>query len=108
VIEVSQAATTTTDAIFGLQEQHRHLVTEEMGGSVYALPLLDFLFEYPIVSMRVVTERLGCTFATASKLLGRFEDSGLLQEITGWERNRLYRYGDYLDLFESHDEMPIQ
>jgi Fic family protein len=108
VIEVSQAATATTDAIFELQEQHRHLVAEDMGSSTYALPLLDFLFQYPIVSMRVITEHLGCTYATASKLLGRFEAFGLLQEITGWERNRLYRYKDYLDLFESHGEVPIE
>ncbi len=101
VIEVSQAATNTTDAILDLRERHRHLVSEEMGSSAYALPLLDFLFEYPYVSARLVEERLGCNNVTAANLIKRFEALDLLHEITGGRRNRLYRYGDYLDLFEA-------
>lgn len=100
VVEVSQAATATTDAILNLRERHRYVVSEEMGSSAYALPLLDFLFEYPYVSARVVERHLSCNNVTAANLIKRFEALGLLHEITGGRRNRLYRYGDYLDLFE--------
>lgn len=108
VVEVSQAATGTTDAILDLRERHRHLVSEEMGGSAYALPLLDFLFEYPYVSVRLVEKRLGCNNVTAANLIRRFETLDLLNEITGGRRNRLYRYGDYLDLFESQGNVSTE
>lgn len=99
VIEVSQDATATTDSILDLREQHRSLVIERMAGSSYALPLLDLLFEFPIIPVRLAEEILGCNYVTASRLIERFEALGLLQEITGWQRNRLYRYSDYLDVF---------
>lgn len=105
VIEVSQAATATADAIRDLHEQHRSLVAEEIGGSTYALPLLDFLYEYPIISIRLVEQQLGCNNVTAAKLLRRFEALGLLHEITGWKRNKLYRYSDYMDLFKSRRDV---
>ena len=107
IIEVSQAATDTTDSILDLRERHRRLVSEEMGGSAYALPLLDFLFEYPYVSARLVEKRLGCNNVTAANLIKRFETLNLLHEITGGKRNRLYRYRDYLDLFETRGSMMI-
>lgn len=101
VVEVSKAATDTTDAILNLRERHRHLISEEMGSSSYALPLLDFLFEYPYVSVRLVEGHLGCNNVTAANLIKRFETLDLLREITGKRRNKLYRYGDYLNLFEA-------
>lgn len=107
IIEVSQAATDTTDAVLDLRERHRRLVSEEMGGSAYALPLLDFLFEYPYISARLVEKRLGCNNVTAANLIKRFETLNLLHEITGGKRNRLYRYEDYLDLFETRGNVMI-
>lgn len=108
IIDVSRGATATTDAIRDLHEQHRSLVAEEVGGSMYALPLLDFLFEYPIVSARLVERRLSSNNVTAANLLKRFETLGLLREITGQKRNRLYRYGDYMDLFKSRGDVAAE
>ena len=108
IVEVSRAATATTDAIRNLHEQHRSLVAEEIGGSTYALPLLDFLFEYPITSIRLVEQRLGCNNVTAANLLRRFEALGLLDEITGCKRNKLYRYRDYMDLFKSRSDVATE
>ena len=104
VVEVSQAATATTDAILNLQDRHRRIVSAEMGSSAYALPLLDLLFEYPIVSIKLIEHTLGCNNVTAANLVKKFESFGLLHEITGWKRNRLYRFGEYLDLFELHGD----
>ena len=38
-------------------------------------------------------------FPTAAKLVADFESRGWLREVTGYERNRLWRYQPYLDLF---------
>jgi Fic family protein len=64
-------------------------------------PLLDYLFEQPIVTVSMVKARLGCTFPTAGKLIAQYVEHGLLGEITGRPRNRRFRYDSYLALFES-------
>jgi ribosomal protein S25 len=40
------------------------------------------------------------SWPTADKLIRRFEDQGILQEITGQRRNRVFRYGPCLALFQ--------
>ena len=35
----------------------------------------------------------------ANQLVEQFVQAGLLQETTGWKRNRRFRFKPYLDLF---------
>ena len=100
VSEVSQAATMTARAILTLREEHRQLIAARMDGSTAGLRLLDQLFEQPLLTVRLVEERLGCSYATAAKLVESFVQFGLLRETTGWQRNRRFRYDPYLALFE--------
>ncbi|MDP9310603.1 MAG: Fic family protein [Chloroflexota bacterium] len=109
VDQVSRSATATARAILQLRDQHRAMIAQSLSGSTYGLQLHDYLFMRPILSVRMVEERLKCTYATAGKLVEQFEALGLLHEITGWQRNRLYRYEPYLALFDSppaDDDMP--
>jgi Fic family protein len=99
ISEVSQAATATARAILDLRESHRQLIGQTLGASAYGLRLLDLLFERPLVNIRLVENFLNCAYATASKIVEQFIQLGLLEEITGWQRNRLYRYEPYLALF---------
>jgi Fic family protein len=98
--EVSQAATVTARAILSLREGHRQAIAQKMGGSAAGLRLLDFPFEQPLISMRLVEQHLQCSYVTASKLVEQFVELDLLRETTGWQRNRRYRYEPYLALFE--------
>ena len=84
-----------------MREQHRELVGKEISSSSYGLRLLDLLFEQPLVNISVVKDSLECVYATASKIVEQFVNLGLLREITGWQRNRLYSYEPYLYLFDS-------
>lgn len=102
IYEVSQSATTTARSILELREEHRLAIGQQISGSNYSLRLLDLLFAQPIVNVRVVENYLQCTYVTASKIVEQFRDLGLLREITGWQRNRLYRYEPYLALFDSY------
>ena len=106
VSEVSQAATTTARSILDLREQHRQVLTNAAGVRSNGLPLLDYLFEHPVITVRAAEKQLGCTFAAANKLVARFEELGLLKETTGWQRNRRFRYQPYLALFPSATEPP--
>ena len=101
VYEVTQSATDTARAILQLREQHRQATAELGASGGTAARLLDYLFEQPIVSVRMVEKKLGCAYVTASKLVDQFVKLALLEETTGQQRNRRYRYQPYLALFES-------
>ena len=100
IYEVSQSATTTARSILDLREEHRQAIGQQTSGSNYSLRLLDFLFKQPIINVRLVENHLQCAYGTATKIVDQFIELGLLHEITGWQRNRLYRYEPYLALFE--------
>ena len=48
----------------------------------------------------MVEEHLDCSYAKANNLVEQFMQLGLVEEITGWQRNRRYRFKPYLALFE--------
>jgi DNA-binding Lrp family transcriptional regulator len=49
-------------------------------------------------------DSLGISFQTANNLVVQLEESGLLREITGRPRSRVFRYESYLALLR--DEAP--
>ena len=100
VAEVSREAADTAGKIIALREAHRELIMSHSERSgVQALRLLELLFARPIVSVAQISERLGVTYASALRLADRFTAWGLLIEITGNARNRLFEYRSYIDLF---------
>jgi Fic family protein len=99
VRKVSQAAIETTESINKIRKKNKALVTEEVN-SQYAHPLLDYLFVRPVVSINQAKETLDCSYNTAQQVIEGFENLGLVSEITGQERNRLFRFDEYLELFD--------
>lgn len=104
VVETAEAATETSRAIVEMRERHRQLVQENVA-SVNGLRLLDLTFRSPMLNVALVCAALNVSAATAGKLLDAFASIGLLREITGGRRNRVFRYSEYLAHFEerSHD-----
>jgi Fic family protein len=107
IYEVSQSATATARSILNLRETHREIIGQKISSSNYGLRLLDLLFQQPIVTVRLVEEHLQCAYVTASKTVDQFVELGLLKEITGWQRNRLYRYEPYMALFQPFQLAPL-
>lgn len=95
VSQTARAATRTAHDIVALRESHRTALLK----NPKALKLLDSLFQQPMVSPNHIAAIVGCTHPTAVKLARDLEARGWLREVTGYERNRLYRYQPYLDLF---------
>ena len=100
--EVSEEAIKTSRRILELREQHRELLDSSLGSSAASgARLLDYLYEQPIVNVRLVEKRLKSSFVTANKLVEQFVKLEILRETTGGQRNRRYSYVPYLMLFES-------
>ena len=100
VYEVSLSATNVASQIMEMREQHRQLISAELSSAANAHKLLDHMFEKPTFSINQAKEVMGCAFATAATVVERLEKMGLLREITGQERNRLYQYQPYVNVFQ--------
>lgn len=99
VRQTAGEATETAERLFELRERHRHEIIEGNLGQ-NGLKLLAHLFQQPLVNVNRVATLIDSTFPTASRLVSNFESMGLLREITGRKRSRLFRYEPYLALFK--------
>jgi Fic family protein len=99
VHQTAREATETAERLFELRESHRSLILENNLGQ-NGLKLLSNLFQRPLVNISLVAALLGSTFPTASRLVSAFEELGILKEITGQKRSRVFRYEPYLALFD--------
>ena len=61
--------------------------------------LLQYLYSQPITDTQSVAENLKVSFATAYRLIKIFMEIGILIELTGYKRNKIYVFEDYLKLF---------
>lgn len=101
IVDVSKEATDTAAAILRMREEYRARIAESLGraaGNGYRI--MEKLFHQPVVTVATVRDWLGCTQAGANKLVGRLVQMGLLREVTGYSRNRRFRFDPYLRLFE--------
>jgi Fic family protein len=64
-----------------------------------ARQILDALFAHPVSNIAALTDATGLTPATIGKALDAMEHIlGLVREVTGRKRNRVYAYGDYINI----------
>ena len=95
ISSTARAATQTARDIVALQAAHRAAAAN----TAYALKLLDHLYQQPYVNAKTCAQVTGCSMPTAIKLLEDLRARTWLHETTGQQRNRVYRYQPYLDLF---------
>lgn len=89
----------TAARIHRIRERDRERLLDA-DGQKRDLVLLDRLYRQPIVNGAWVERELDVAKATANKLLTRMENAGILRETTGFKRNRLFRYDEYVDVFD--------
>lgn len=99
VAETAEEATITAREIVTMREHHRFVV-QEAGFGRNELRLLDLLFVRPLVNTNLVAHSLQVTDVTAGRLLERLSGIGLVEEVTGQRRNRIFRYTPYWRLFQ--------
>ena len=97
VSETAAEATSTAGMIVALREQHLAQVSS-LGGN--GIQMLDHLYRQPLVDINAVVRALNISFPTANKLAAGFVERGILNEVTGHRRNRIFRYSPYLAMFD--------
>jgi Fic family protein len=99
VRDTAEGASKSIRDINHMREEH-HRIVQELVGSLSAARLLDRLFLNPIVNVPFVATTLDVSFNTASRLIKQFETAGLLDELTGSQRNRRFQCTPYVRLFQ--------
>lgn len=101
ITEVSVEAADTARRILALREQHREAIADGLGRAAgNGHRLLERLYEQPIVSVKAVQAQIGTTYQAANSLVDRMAALGILVEVTGQARNRLFQYMPYVRLFQ--------
>jgi Fic family protein len=103
VRDTAEEASANIRAINRMREAHHQLIRER-GGTATASRLLDVLFYSPIVTIQFVVGALDVSFNAASRAMRQLGQYGILEEVTGSQRNRLFRYSQYLALFQDDPE----
>jgi len=65
--------------------------------------VIDFLFSRPVLSVRQASDGLGIPFKTARDYLTKLVQAGVLREITGYPRNRIFQADEILRAVQGND-----
>lgn len=102
IIETAKKGVTTFDGILQLQKSLEEKLKSLGNRNMDARKVVDYLYTQPIIEVTKVEELLQKSSVTAYKLLADLEGLDVIKEISGAQRNKLYVFKDYLDLF-NHD-----
>ena len=101
IVETTEHGIKTFKAIMELQQEYEEKILILRSRAKNAQKLLNFMYDDPIVSVNWVVEELNMNFPTANRLLKSLTELGVLKEITGFSRNRLFVLEKYLNLFRN-------
>jgi Fic family protein len=101
VIDTAESAINTYKSINHLRNNLRQNVISHLGSkSKKATHLLALLMKKPVIDSDDVSDGLKMSKATALRFIYDFIDSGILMELTGFKRNRIFVFERYLGLFK--------
>jgi Fic family protein len=100
VAETAESATTTLYNVIELKARLESNIHSNFGKRANnAAILLQYLFKKPVVHVNQVKDLTNSTYKTANDLVTEFVNSGILKEMTGQSRNRVFVFNEYLKLF---------
>ena len=101
IVGTAQDGIKTFKAITTLQQEYDAKILTLGSRTKNAQKLLRFMYAEPITNVNRVVEKLNMNYPTTNRLLKSLTELGMLKEITGFSRNRLFVLEKYLNLFRS-------
>lgn len=100
--EVCKEASETARNLLVLREKHREIIIDKLGrAAANGLRVLEHLYRSPMISVKEVQSLTKISYPAANKLVKQLVTAGVLIESTGYSRNRIFTYSDYLNLFHN-------
>ena len=105
VRETSNAAVETARSVLALFEHDRREIGTQMGRSAgSALRVQEAMQRRPLATIPDLAAVLGLAPRTVQTALEGMERLGILREVTGGQRYRLYHYGRYMEILSRGTE----
>lgn len=100
IIEISKKGVETFAEILQLQK-NLDIKLLSLGNRINeARKIVEYLYKQPVIDIARVSKITGKSKATNYKMVEDLERLEILKEITGAQRNKLYVFNDYLELFK--------
>jgi Fic family protein len=104
IVEVAELATTTTQQIVRLIDGDRERIHGLGRAAGSAQQVHNLLAREVVVTVPAATRRLPLTEPTVSSAIRHLERLGIVREITGRRRGRIYAYDEYLAILSEGTE----
>ena len=99
IIETTKKGIETFDKILKLKSDIEIDIQTLGSRSTPALKILDYLYQKPLIDTSIIIKLTELSVPTAYKLTSEFEKLGILKEVTGGKRKKIYLFDKYLKLF---------
>ena len=106
VIEVAESTTETTRRIVQMVERDRLKIHALGRGAATALRVHDHAVRYVLLRVTRAAALLELTEPPVYAAVGRLEEIGILSEVTGRRRGKVYAYDEYLALLSEGTTEP--
>ena len=103
VSETAELSVQTLKSIMTLKnkiEKERILMMGKR--SKVAFKVFNYLFSSPVVTSKNIKDITKLSPKASNSLIKLFVEQNILSEITGFKRNRIFVFAEYLNLFENH------
>jgi Fic family protein len=100
VIETSKNSIQTFQDIISLKEHIEKNILPRMGKKApVTRKLIDRLYQQPVTNPGRIEKQLGISKPSANSLLRNLEELGVVRELTGFKRNRVFAFWEYMEIF---------
>lgn len=103
IIETAQKGVMTFDKILQLQKKLEIELKELGTRSGDAFKVIEQLYKRPVINAKLVSKIIEKSMSPAYSLIAELEKRKILKEITGGERDRVYVFEEYINLFKNED-----
>lgn len=100
MIETTKSGKLTFEKIISLRQKCEKKILAMGKRAKVGQELLHYLYSHPTISAKTAQDHLKITHPSANTLLAAFQKTGILKEVTGYKRNRLFSFTEYLKLFK--------
>lgn len=105
VEETANGAVQTAQRLVALFQQDTQRTQASGRIAANALRVLDALRQRPLCSLGQLCHTTGMTFPTATKAMLKLMELGIVRELTGRRRNRVFVYDSYLSILNEGGEL---
>ena len=100
VIKTAKKGKDVFESIIDLRERYHKEILGIGRRAELANKVLQYGFSNPSFDISAISEYLQCSQSAANNLVKDMEKIGVLKEITGYSRNRIFVLQEYIDLFK--------